>query len=85
MIDEVAPASAAGAAIADTAGVEPLDDGHTVDLVHTTEPDEWCVTVDGERVLTFSGPSAWTQALSHRAELHDLLARVVQDGDRQES
>jgi hypothetical protein len=61
-----------------------LDD-HTVDLVHTTEPDEWGVTVDGERVLTFSGPSAWTQALSHRAELLDLLARGVQDGDRQES
>ncbi len=70
------------------AAVEPLADGPTVDLVHTTEPDEWCVTVDGERVLTFSGPSAWTQALSHRAELHDLLTLGVQDDQdthRQES
>jgi hypothetical protein len=46
-----------------------------VDLVHIAEPDEWCVTVNGERVLSFSGPSAWTKALSHRAELHDLLGR----------
>jgi hypothetical protein len=46
---------------------------HKVDLVHSAEPDEWCVTVDGERVLSFSGPSAWTNALSHQAELNDLL------------
>jgi hypothetical protein len=46
-----------------------------VDLVHSAEPDEWCVTVDGARVLSFSGPSAWTQALSHKAELHELLVR----------
>jgi hypothetical protein len=52
---------------------------HKVDLVHNAEPDEWCVTVDGERVLAFSGPSAWTKALSHQAELHDLLVRHVRD------
>ena len=46
-----------------------------VDLIHVVEQDEWCVTVNGERVLSFSGPSAWTQALSHRAELQDLLVR----------
>jgi hypothetical protein len=50
-----------------------------VDLVHIADPDEWCVTVNGERVLSFSGPSAWTQALSHRAELHDLLGRGPSD------
>ena len=50
-----------------------------VDLVHVAEQDEWCVTVNGERVLSFSGPSAWTKALSHRAELHDLLARDPSD------
>jgi hypothetical protein len=50
-----------------------------VDLVHVAEQDEWCVTVNGERVLSFSGPSAWTKALSHRAELHDLLARDTAD------
>jgi hypothetical protein len=59
-----------------------------VDLVHTAEPDEWCVTVNGERVLSFSGPSAWTQALSHKAELHDLLGGgspdEPEDGDRQQ-
>jgi hypothetical protein len=54
--------------------VELLPSNHKVDLVHTAEPDEWCVTVDGERVLTFSGPSAWTKALSHKAELNDLLS-----------
>jgi hypothetical protein len=53
-----------------------------VDLVHSAEPDEWYVTVDGERVLTFSGPSAWSHALSHKAELNDLLARG-QDRDSQ--
>ena len=46
-----------------------------VDLVHIVEQDEWCVMVNGERVLSFSGPSAWTKALSHRAELYDLLVR----------
>jgi hypothetical protein len=55
--------------------VETSSSTHKVDLVHTAEPDEWCVTVDGERVLSFSGPSAWTKALSHKAELHDLLTR----------
>jgi len=50
-----------------------------VDLIHVVEQDEWCVTVNGERVLSFSGPSAWTQALSHRAELQDLLVRDSAD------
>lgn len=50
-----------------------------IDLVHTSDPDEWCVTVDGERVLAFSGPSAWTKALSHKAELDDLLAHHPAD------
>jgi hypothetical protein len=66
-------ADGGGAAIADATGVETSASTHTVDLVHTAEPDEWCVTVDGERVLSFSGPSAWTKALSHKAELLDLL------------
>jgi hypothetical protein len=47
--------------------------GHTVDVVHNVDPDEWYVTVDGRRVLSFSGPSAWTMALSHQAELNQLL------------
>ncbi len=57
------------------AAVESSSNPPKVDLVHTAEPDEWCVTVNGERVLSFSGPSAWTKALSHKAELHDLLER----------
>jgi hypothetical protein len=64
-----------GAAIANTAGVEMPLWSPKVDLIHSAEPDEWCVTVDGERVLSFSGPSAWSKALSHKAELNDLLAR----------
>jgi hypothetical protein len=43
-------------------------------MVHNVDPDEWYVTVDGRKVLAFSGPSAWTMALSHQAELHQLLA-----------
>ncbi|HUR36053.1 MAG TPA: hypothetical protein VM032_19760 [Vicinamibacterales bacterium] len=43
--------------------------------MHNAEPDEWCITVDGARVLSFSGPSAWTKALSHKAELDELLER----------
>ena len=63
-----------GAAIADAAGVHSETAGHTVDVVHNIEPDEWYVTVDGRRVLTFSGPSAWTMALNQQAELDQLLA-----------
>jgi hypothetical protein len=63
-----------GAAIADGFIVNPKAETHTVDVVHNVNPDEWYVTVDGRRVLTFSGPSAWTMALSHQAELHQLLA-----------
>jgi hypothetical protein len=68
----------AGAAIALLPFVD-TSSSPRVDLVHVAEQDEWCVTVNGERVLSFSGPSAWTKALSHRAELHDLLARDAAD------
>jgi hypothetical protein len=63
----------AGAPIAHASSVE-THVSHRVDLVHSAEPDEWAVTVDGERVMAFSGPSAWTKALSHRAELDGRLA-----------
>jgi len=63
-----------GAAIAYASAVDGARTVHRVDLEHRAEPDEWCVTVDGRRVLAFSGPSAWTQALSHRQELLELLA-----------
>jgi hypothetical protein len=53
---------------------------HTVDVVHDIDPDEWYVTVDGRRVLTFSGPSAWTMALSHQAELNQLLTEHFDSG-----
>jgi hypothetical protein len=53
-------------------GFDPA--AHTVEVVHNVDPDEWYVVVDGRRVLTFSGPSAWTMAISHQAELNQLLA-----------
>ncbi len=76
----VAPRCAAsGAAIADAVAVAASSASELseprVDLVHLRELDEWCVTVNGARVLTFGGPSAWSHALSHQAALHDLLVQ----------
>jgi hypothetical protein len=62
-----------GAAIADALTVNQKVAPANVDVVHNIDPDEWYVTVDGRRVLTFSGPSAWTMALSHQAELSQML------------
>lgn len=50
----------------------PLCHQH-IDVVHRADPDEWCVIVNGLQVLAFSGPSAWAKALSHKAELLELL------------
>jgi hypothetical protein len=66
-----------GAVIAETYVVEMRLASPKVDLVHSAEPDEWCVTVDGARVLSFSGPSAWNKALSHKAELHEFLMHGI--------
>lgn len=53
----------------------PLCHQH-IDVVHRADPDEWCVVIDGMQVLSFSGPSAWAKALSHKAELVELLTSV---------
>ena len=46
-------------------------------LVHGNEPGEWCVTLDGQRVVTFSGPNAREAAERHRDELDSLVTKTA--------
>ena len=47
--------------------------GRTLEVVRGPELDEWCVMLDGTRIIAFGGPNAWAMAEHQREELQELL------------
>ena len=71
------PIDAKGAAIA-----IDRDKNHIAvwtELVRGAALDEWCVALDGKRVVNFRGPGARERAEQQRAELAALVT-VLNDG-----